>query len=352
MTDMLTDPILVLVDLEAPADAPGGLGAAQTTDARPTGPALDLLAGARHLTSGEVVALVLGTVGADASALLAAAGATRLLAAELEGAQALAGVAADALVAAVRRVRPAAALVVSDYRGKELAGRAAVVLGSAATCDVAEVEVRDGALHASRLVLSGSWSTTMRLTSSGEAAPVLAVRPGAFAAAGIAGGDLDREVRPEPLAVEVLDPAISPQSLSVRLVSREQASVASGPDLVQARTVVVGGRGVDGDFDLVHSLADPLGAAVGATRVACDEGWIESSAQIGQTGLSIAPRLYIGLGVSGAVHHTSGIQGAGTIVAVCDDSEAPIFEMADYGVVGDVREVVPQLVEELARLRD
>ena len=138
----------------------------------------------------------------------------------------------------------------------------------------------------------------------------------------------------------------------MRLVSREQASVASGPDLAQARTVVVGGRGVDGDFDLVHSLADPLGAAVGATRVACDEGWIESSAQIGQTGLSIAPRLYIGLGVSGAVHHTSGIQGAGTIVAVCDDSEAPIFEMADYGVVGDVREVVPQLVEELARLRD
>ena len=101
-----------------------------------------------------------------------------------------------------------------------------------------------------------------------------------------------------------------------------------------------------------YASTGALGAAVGATRVACDEGWIESSAQIGQTGLSIAPRLYIGLGVSGAVHHTSGIQGAGTIVAVCDDSEAPIFEMADYGVVGDVREVVPQLVEELARLRD
>ena len=137
----------------------------------------------------------------------------------------------------------------------------------------------------------------------------------------------------------------------MHLVSREATSVASGPALSEARTVVVGGRGVDGDFDLVRSLAQPLDAAVGATRVACDEGWIERSAQIGQTGETISPRLYIGLGVSGAVHHTSGIQGAGTVVAICDDSEAPIFEMADFGVVGDVTEVVPQLVEELARLR-
>ena len=98
---------------------------------------------------------------------------------------------------------------------------------------------------------------------------------------------------------------------------------------------------MDGDFDLVRSLAEPLNAAVGATRVACDEGWIERSAQIGQTGETVSPRLYIGLGVSGAVHHTSGIQGAGTVVAICDDSEAPIFEMADFGVVGDVTEVVP-----------
>ncbi|WP_454925597.1 electron transfer flavoprotein subunit alpha/FixB family protein, partial [Actinomyces gerencseriae] len=148
-----------------------------------------------------------------------------------------------------------------------------------------------------------------------------------------------------------LDVPLSAEAAAVRLVSRERAAATAGPDLAGARTVVVGGRGVDGDFDLVRSLADSLGAAVGATRVACDEGWVERSAQIGQTGETISPRLYIGLGVSGAVHHTSGIQGAGTIVAVCDDSEAPIFEMADFGVVGDVTEVVPQLVSELARLR-
>ena len=137
------------------------------------------------------------------------------------------------------------------------------------------------------------------------------------------------------------------------IVAPKDAAILDAIDelLGEARTVVVGGRGVDGDFDLVRSLAQPLDAAVGATRVACDEGWIERSAQIGQTGETISPRLYIGLGVSGAVHHTSGIQGAGTVVAICDDSEAPIFEMADFGVVGDVTEVVPQLVEELARLR-
>ncbi|WP_156808145.1 electron transfer flavoprotein subunit alpha/FixB family protein, partial [Actinomyces sp. oral taxon 849] len=153
------------------------------------------------------------------------------------------------------------------------------------------------------------------------------------------------------LAAEPLDVPVSAEAAAVRLVLREATSVASGPALTEARTVVVGGRGVDGDFDLVRSLAEPLDAAVGATRVACDEGWIERSAQIGQTGETISPRLYIGLGVSGAVHHTSGIQGAGTVVAICDDSEAPIFEMADFGVVGDVTEVVPQLVEELAKLR-
>ena len=154
-----------------------------------------------------------------------------------------------------------------------------------------------------------------------------------------------------PLTAEPLEVPVSAEAAAVHLVSREATSVASGPALSEARTVVVGGRGVDGDFDLVRSLAQPLDAAVGATRVACDEGWIERSAQIGQTGETISPRLYIGLGVSGAVHHTSGIQGAGTVVAICDDSEAPIFEMADFGVVGDVTEVVPQLVEELAKLR-
>ena len=329
---MLDAPLLVLVDLE-------------TTEAAPTGPSLELLTAARELTGGDVVALALQPLGEAASAALAGAGATRLLSADLGEAAHLPATAADAVVAAVSTVAPAAVLVVSDYRGKELAGRAAVLLDSACVSDVTALETASSAdgsvLWASKLVLSGSWSTTAGIASGGSA-PIIAVRPGIAEVAAAEGA---------PLTAEPLEVPVSAEAAAVRLVSREATSVASGPALSEARTVVVGGRGVDGDFGLVRSLAQPLDAAVGATRVACDEGWIERSAQIGQTGETVSPRLYIGLGVSGAVHHTSGIQGAGTVVAICDDSEAPIFEMADFGVVGDVTEVVPQLVEELARLR-
>ena len=329
---MLDAPLLVLVDLE-------------TTEAAPTGPSLELFTAARDLTGGDVVALALQPLGEAASAALAGAGATRLLSADLGEAAHLPATAADAVVAAVGAVQPAAVLVVSDYRGKELAGRAAVLLDSACVSDATALEAGgagdDSMLRASKLVLSGSWSTTVSVGSAGSA-PIIAVRPGIAEVSAADGA---------PLTAEPLEVPVSAEAAAVRLVSREATSVASGPALTEARTVVVGGRGVDGDFDLVRSLAEPLGAAVGATRVACDEGWIERSAQIGQTGETISPRLYIGLGVSGAVHHTSGIQGAGTVVAICDDSEAPIFEMADFGVVGDVTEVVPQLVEELAKLR-
>ena len=329
---MLDAPLLVLVDLE-------------TAESAPTGPSLELLTAARGLTSGDVVALTLRPLDDAASAVLAGAGATRLLTADLGESAHLPATAADAVVAAVGTVQPAAVLVVSDYRGKELAGRAAVLLDSACVSDATALEAGgaddDSVLRASKLVLSGSWSTTVSVGSAGSA-PIIAVRPGIAEVSAADGA---------PLTAEPLEVPVSAEATAVRLVSREATSVASGPALTEARTVVVGGRGVDGDFDLVRSLAEPLGAAVGATRVACDEGWIERSAQIGQTGETISPRLYIGLGVSGAVHHTSGIQGAGTVVAICDDSEAPIFEMADFGVVGDVTEVVPQLVEELATLR-
>ena len=329
---MLDAPLLVLVDLE-------------TAESAPTGPSLELLTAARSLTGGDVIALALQPLGEPACAALAGAGATRLLTADLGESAHLPATAADAVVAAVGTVQPAAVLVVSDYRGKELAGRAAVLLDSACVSDATALEAGgaddDSVLRASKLVLSGSWSTTVSVGSAGSA-PIIAVRPGIAEGSAADGA---------PLTAEPLEVPVSAEATAVRLVSREATSVASGPALTEARTVVVGGRGVDGDFDLVRSLAEPLGAAVGATRVACDEGWIERSAQIGQTGETISPRLYIGLGVSGAVHHTSGIQGAGTVVAICDDSEAPIFEMADFGVVGDVTEVVPQLVEELAKLR-
>lgn len=337
---MLETPVLVLVDLES-ADAPGAPSAAD--QALPTGPAQELLTAARTLTGEQVVALVLAQVGPLAAEAIAAAGADRILSADLGREAALPATAADAVVSASQQVGPGAILVVSDYRGKEIAGRASIILDSACVSDATQISAVDGELRASKLVLSGSWSTTLTVAPRSQGTPVVCLRPGAVEAA-------VRQAAPA-LSPEALEVVVSPEARAVELVARETTAAAAGPALSEARTVVVGGRGVDGDFDLVRSLAEPLGAAVGATRVACDEGWIERSTQIGQTGETISPRLYIGLGVSGAIHHTSGIQGAGTIVAITDDSEAPIFEMADYGVVGDVTEVVPQLVEELARLR-
>ena len=265
----LDAPVLVLADLDG---------------TRPTDPALELVAAARTLTGGggDVVALTLGPVEAEASAALAAAGANRLLVADLGGERAQAAAGADAVVAAVHEVAPGAVLVSSDYRGKETAGRAAVLLDSACVSDVADLRVVDGALHADRLVLSGSWSTTMSANAHTVHPPILAVRPGSVEVPDASVDDA------APLPAVALEVAVSREAAAVRLVSRESTAAAAGPDLAGARTVVVGGRGVDGDFDLVRSLAEPLGAAVGATRVACDEEWIERSAQIGQTGVSIA----------------------------------------------------------------
>jgi electron transfer flavoprotein alpha subunit len=134
-------------------------------------------------------------------------------------------------------------------------------------------------------------------------------------------------------------------------VRRTPPAPSDRPDLSSADVVVVGGRGTEGDFGPIEALADEVGGAVGSTRVATDEGWIGHETQIGQTGVTVSPRLYIGAGVSGAVHHRGGMQASGTIVAVNPDPEAPIFEIADYGIVGDLFTVLPQVTEELRRLR-
>ena len=131
----------------------------------------------------------------------------------------------------------------------------------------------------------------------------------------------------------------------------EPETVGGVPTVSITKIVVTGGRGTEGDFTALEELADVLGGAVGATRVATDEGWIGHDAQIGQTGVTISPRLYIGAGVSGAVHHRGGMQASGTIVAINTDPDAPIFEIADFGVVGDLTTVVPQLTAELRRLK-
>lgn len=246
---------------------------------------------------------------------------------------------AAAAIAAATRAEASIDLVLIDasFAGKEIAGYAASVLDSAVVTDAANLRREGDQILADRTVLAGTWTTTCALT---RGVGVIALAPGSLdqgvdlpAAGSATLVDLDVELPPAAAATEV--------------VSRTPQDFGDGIPLEGADIVVVAGRGVEGDFTLVRELADQLGAAVGATRVATDEGWIEHTAQIGQTGVVIRPRIYLGLGVSGAIHHTVGMQNSEIIIAVNTDSEAPIFEIADFGIVGDLNDVVPQLIAAL-----
>jgi electron transfer flavoprotein alpha subunit len=301
-----------------------------------TAPSAEVLTLARSLTAGPVSAVALE---APDTAALGRHGASTVYVPALDGlSPTVSAVAAEAVLAAVRQADPAAVLLVSSFAGKELSARLAVALDSGAVVDATGVTVDGGALVASKVVLQGTWETTCEVT---RGVPVIAVKPTVVEAAAVDGAE------PEVVAVPV---EFSDAARAVRVLSRTEHPRGRAP-LGEARAVVVGGRGVEGDFSLVTELADELGAAVGATRVATDEGWIEHAAQVGQTGVTISPRLYIGVGVSGAIHHTAGMQAAQTVVAVNSDPEAPIFEMADLGIVGDLNDVLPQAIAELRRLK-
>lgn len=232
-----------------------------------------------------------------------------------------------------------AVLVTSSFENKEVAARVGVLTGSGVMVDVAAVEVGQDRLVVDKQVFAATW--TSRCTVRTPLA-VLAVKPHAVEAGPTGDGPASASVR----SVEV-----SATARAVEVVERTERAPSDRPDLGAAQVVVVGGRGTEGDFAALEELADVLGGAVGATRVATDEGWIDKDAQIGQTGVTVAPRLYIGAGVSGAVHHRGGMQASGVIVAINTDADAPIFEIADLGIVGDLREVVPQATAELRKVR-
>lgn len=320
----MSAPVLVLADHAA--------GQARLTPA-----AGQLLTLARSLTSGGVDALVL----ADAIDMeaLGALGADRVLSAPLGGAARASVAAADAVVAALEAGSYGLVLLPSDYRGREIAGAVAATTDAGVVSGASSVSYDGGVLEIAKTALAGSWS--LRIVVEGQT-PVVGVASGAI--------DEARAASPTTPAVEALDVVLSPRAQAVAVLASTPEDTG-GVSLADASTVVVGGRGVDGDFTMVKELADALGGAVGATRVACDEGWAPRGEQIGQTGLSVSPNLYVGLGVSGAVHHTVGMQSSAHIVAVCDDPDAPIFELADFGVVGDVAEVVPQALDEIRKAR-
>lgn len=238
-------------------------------------------------------------------------------------------------IAGAEHVHPQAILLASSYLGKEIAAQAAVQLESGVVTDAEALNVADSQLTVTKSVFSGTWATSGEII---RGVPVVALRPTAVTAAEAPGHDLAE--------TEQISITIPQRARRTRVINRAPR-VSEGPNLAESQVVVCGGRGTEGDFTQVKELAALLGGAVGATRVACDEGWIERSAQIGQTGETVAPKLYIGLGVSGAVHHTTGMQASERIVAVVDDSEAPIVELADFTVIGDINDVVPQAIAAL-----
>jgi electron transfer flavoprotein alpha subunit len=300
---------------------------------------LELLTLARRL--GEPAAVVCGPAGAQTVEVLARHGATRVYVADApEIEQYLVVPKVDVLAALVARTDPAAVLITSGPEGKEIAARLAVRLGSGVITDA--VDVRPGPL-ATQSVFAGSWTVHSRVR---RGTPVITVRPNAT------------HPDPVPVAAPVVAEAVSVEfsgaARGARVLSRTPRVRTGRPELTDAAVVVTGGRGVGSPagFEVVDRLADVLGAAVGATRAVTDLGWRPHELQIGQTGRTVAPELYVAGGVSGAVQHLAGMQSSRTIVAINKDAKAPIFAVADFGVVGDLHVVLPALINEIEKRRD
>ncbi|MFF4170550.1 electron transfer flavoprotein subunit alpha/FixB family protein [Streptomyces sp. NPDC001744] len=298
-------------------------------------PTLELLTLARRL--GDPVAVALGNGAADTAAVLGEHGATRVLTADApEFAEYLVVPKVDALQAAHDAVSPAAVLVPSSAEAKEIAARLAVRIGSGVITDAVDVEAGDEGPVATQSVFAASFTTKSRVS---RGTPVITVKPNSAPV----------EAAPAAGTVEALTVSFGPLATGTKVTSRTPRESTGRPELTEAAIVVSGGRGVNGaeNFAVIEALADSLGAAVGASRAAVDAGWYPHANQVGQTGKSVSPQLYIASGISGAIQHRAGMQTSKTIVAINKDAEAPIFELVDYGVVGDLFDVVPQLTDEV-----
>ncbi len=311
----------------------------EVRDGRCKKAAFEAITAAKNLAAdlgGPVTALVVGHGIQDDAARLAAWGADRILAADHDFlALYSTGGYGRCLVQAIEMVSPKAVIVPATIMGKDLAAWAAAKLGAPLASDCTGFEVADGALRVRRPVFAGkalAWT-------HGEGEPFfLGLRPNTMAAKEIAPGSEG--------AVEALPLAFEPST--IRAVVKQITRGDKGDlDVAEAEIVVAGGRGVGGPegFEPLRELAKVLGAAVGASRAAVDAGWIDHASQVGQTGKVVSPNLYLAIGISGAIQHLAGMRTAKVIVAVNKDPEAPIFKVADYGIVGDLFEVVPALTK-------
>ncbi len=238
---------------------------------------------------------------------------------------------AEVLAQLVEKTSPAAVLIASSAEGKEVGARLAIKTDSGLITDAVDVE--EGPVT-TQSVFAGNYTVQAKVT---KGTPIICIKPNSAPAEASDGAGEVEEITPE----------ISESAKGARIVGVEPKKSSGRPELTDAPIVVAGGRGTGGDFSAVEDLADSLGAAVGASRAAVDSGWYPHSYQIGQTGKVVSPQLYLAAGISGAIQHRAGMQTSKTIVAVNKDEEAPIFEMVDFGVVGDLHSVLPTTTEEV-----
>ena len=299
------------------------------TAGKVTKPTLELLTIASRL--GEPSAVVIGDASAAAETLTSY-GAEKIYAVDdSDVAGYLVAPKAEVLAQLVEKTTPAAVLLPSGGEGKEIAGRLAVKTGSGLITDA--VDVQEGPVT-TQSVFAGNYTVQARVT---KGVPVITVKPNSVAP----------EKAEAAGTVEAFAVTISDGARTARVTGSEPRQASGRPDLTEAAIVVSGGRGTGGDFTEVEGFADSIGAAVGASRAAVDSGWMPHAFQVGQTGKTVSPLLYVANGISGAIQHRAGMQTSKTIVAVNKDAEAPIFELVDFGVVGDLHAVLPAAAEKI-----
>ena len=243
---------------------------------------------------------------------------------------------AEVLQQLADKTSPAAILIPSTAEGKEVGARLAVKLGSGLITDAVDVQAGDGGPVTTQSVFAGNYTVQSKIT---QGTPIITVKPNAAAPEESEGAG----------AKEEFAATISDSAKKAKIIASQARKASGRPELTEAAIVVSGGRGTGGNFDEVEGFADSLGAAVGASRAAVDSGWKPHAFQVGQTGKVVSPQLYVANGISGAIQHRAGMQTSKTIIAVNKDDEAPIFELVDFGVVGDLHTVLPAATEEITK---
>lgn len=312
---------------------------AEISEDKITTTTLEMLAKASE--AGKAEAILLGPAPEDAVQTLAKHGASKIYhCADAIYTDYLTLPAAETVAALIQKQSPAVMLFASSYSGRDLVANLSARLDCGAITDVGDFQLKEGSVEATIPALGASYQNISTLVNQGT--KLLVVRPKSF----------EPKLNEQPVNVEEVA-AASAEGLRTVHVKDRVIVKREGPSLEGAKMVISGGRGLKGEeqFAILKELADVLGGAVGASRAAVDAGWVPYAMQIGQTGKTVKPDVYFAIGISGAVQHLSGMKTSKYIVAINKDAEAPIFQYSDFGIVGDLFKVVPQLVEEIKKRR-